>query len=86
MDIQLLDILKWVGIMLAAGFIGYFGRYLAMLIIDRIHKRQPPQARTREAAKKILTRLDKRVAESQVKFEKKKAKIEAKRDKKAQGK
>ena len=46
MDIQPLDILKWVGIALAAGFIGYFGRYLAMLIIDRVHKKK---ARTTSA-------------------------------------
>jgi hypothetical protein len=29
---DILEILKWVGIVLAAGFIGYFGRYPAMLI------------------------------------------------------
>ncbi len=40
MDIQPLDILKWIGLALAAGFIGYFGRYLSMLIIEKIHKRK----------------------------------------------
>ena len=84
MEIQPLEILKWIGIVLAAGFIGYFGRYLAMLIIERVHKRQPPQTRSREAAKKILTRLDKKVAESQLQSEKKLAKIELKRTKKEQ--
>ena len=86
MDIQPLEILKWVGIVLAAGFIGYFGRYLAMLIIDRMHKRQSPQTRARKASKKILTRLDKKVAESQLQSEKKLAKIKAKRAKKEQKK
>ena len=84
MEIQLLEILKWIGIVLAVGFIGYFGRYLAMLIIERIHNRQSPQARSREASKKILTRLEKRVAEIQLKSDKKTAKIEAKRAKKPQ--
>jgi len=90
MDIQgdnlALEILKWVGIVFAAGFIGYFGRYLAMLIIERIHKRQTPETHAREASKKILTRLNKTVKESQLQFEKKKAKIEAKRARKAQRK
>ena len=78
MEIQPLEILKWIGIVLAAGFIGYFGRYLAMLIIERIHNKKSPQARSKEASEKILNRLNKKVAESQLKFEKKKAKIEAK--------
>ena len=86
MEIQLLEILKWIGIVLAVGFIGYFGRYLAMLIIEKIHKKQSPQIHAREASKKILTRLEKRVAEIQLKSEKKTAKIEAKRAKKKQGK
>ena len=86
MEIQLLEILKWIGIVLAVGFIGYFGRYLAMLIIERIHNRQSPQIRSREASKKILTRLEKRVAEIQLKSDKKTAKIEAKRAKKPQKK
>ena len=38
MDVQPVEILKWIGIVLAAGFVGYFGRYLAMLILDRFHK------------------------------------------------
>ena len=86
MEIQPLEILKWIGIVLAAGFIGYFGRYIAMLIIDRIRKRQTPEAHAREASKKILTRLNKTVKESQLQAEKKLAKIEAKRAKKAQRK
>ena len=96
MDIQAIEILKWIGIVLAAGFIGYFGRYLAMLIIERVHKKQQPpktpRARktTGRANKKsdnvILNRLNKKIEESQLKSEKKLAKIEAKRAKKAQGK
>jgi len=86
MKIELLEILKWIGIVLAAGFIGYFGRYLAMVIIGRIHKEKTPQTYAREANKKILTRLDKKVAESQPQSEKKLAKIKAKRAKKEQKK
>ena len=86
MKIELLEILKWIGIVLAAGFIGYFGRYLAMVIIGRIHKEKTPQTYAREANKKILTRLNKKIAESQIQSEKKLAKIKAKRAKKEQKK
>lgn len=33
-----LEVLKWVGIVLAAGFIGYFGRYVAMRLISSWEK------------------------------------------------
>ena len=39
-DNTLLEIIKWVGIVFAAGVIGYFGRYLSMIIIDRISRRK----------------------------------------------
>jgi len=87
MDIQgdnfLLEILKWVGIAFAAGFIGYFGRYLAMFIIDRMRKKKARQI-TAEPAKETPTSQDTRLAESQLKLEKKKAKAEVKRVKKEQ--
>ena len=31
-----LEVLKWMGIALAAGFVGYFGRYPAKLLFDKI--------------------------------------------------
>ena len=31
-----LEVLKWIGIALAAGFVGYFGRYPAKILINRI--------------------------------------------------
>ena len=80
MEIQWLEVLKWIGIALAAGFIGYFGRYFAMLIIDRMHKRQPqdtPTNETKEAPGQAST-----LEESRLKLEKKKAKAEVKRTKK----
>lgn len=85
----LLEILKWVGIVLAAGFIGYFGRYLAMLIIERIRKKKAQQTPAAEPAKEIpasqitspeTIRLQ--LEEKKAKLEKKKAKAEAKRAKK----
>lgn len=32
------EILKWIAIVLIAGFVGYFGRALAMAIIDKFRK------------------------------------------------
>ncbi len=85
MDFQsgnlVLEILKWVGIVFAAGFIGYFGRYLAMLIIDRTRKRRALQI-TAEPAKETPASQDTILEENRLKLEKKKAKAEAKRAKK----
>ena len=39
------EVLKWTGIALAAGFVGYFGRYPAKLLLDKItgRKKNPPR-------------------------------------------
>lgn len=75
-----IEILKWVGIVLAAGFIGYFGRYLAMLIIERARQKKvesplPPQVSSSPEA---------RIEESRLKTVRKLAKTEAKKAKKGQ--
>ena len=80
MEIQPLEILKWVGIVLAAGFISYFGRYLAMLIIERIHKKKLQKTAIAEPSQE--TRLE----ENRLKLEKKKGKLEAKKARKKRGK
>ena len=85
MDIQVLEILKWVGIVLVAGFIGYFGRYLAMLIIERMHKK-PQSTVSVEPAKEASGTQVKMPEEINLKLEKKKVKAEAKRAKKEQKK
>jgi len=84
MDIQPLDILKWIGIGIAAGFIGYFGRYLAMLILERIHKRRPGQALTAEPTKEVSAIRSDKLEGSELKLEKKKVKLEVKKAKKTQ--
>jgi hypothetical protein len=35
-----LEVLKWIGIALAAGFVGYFGRYPAKLLFDKFANRK----------------------------------------------
>ncbi|MFH1651805.1 MAG: hypothetical protein ABID87_06890 [Chloroflexota bacterium] len=37
------EVLKWVALVFAAGFVGYFGRYLGMLIIDRLRRKRDRQ-------------------------------------------
>ena len=81
-DNLLLEILKWVGIVFAAGFIGYFGRYLGMLIIERMRKRRPQQTLTAEYPEEIPSSQDNMLEESKLKLEKKKTKAEAKKAKK----
>ena len=76
-DNLVLDILKWVGIVFVAGFIGYFGRYLGMLIIEKMRKDKPQ----REPTIEFIGQGD-NLEESKLKLEKKKAKAEAKRAKK----
>ncbi|MFC1904430.1 hypothetical protein ACFLXT_01490 [Chloroflexota bacterium] len=83
MDIQPQDILKWVGIVLAGGFIGYFGRYLAMLIIKRLGKKRPPQSPPVKRSREMPTSPVSRPEENKLKLAKKRAKARVKRAKKA---
>ncbi|MFO7773397.1 MAG: hypothetical protein R6V59_05610 [Dehalococcoidia bacterium] len=76
-----MEILKWVGIVLAAGFVGYFGRYLAMLIIEKRRSErteQMPETPVREPNGD----KDHLHEEAVLKLEKKRAKVESKRLKK----
>jgi len=76
-----MEILKWVGIVLAAGFVGYFGRYLAMMIIERIHKKKAQE--TSVTAPPVTPEAAQLEIEKQkAKIDKKRAKAEAKKAKK----
>ncbi|MFO7773735.1 MAG: hypothetical protein R6V59_07365 [Dehalococcoidia bacterium] len=81
MDVPPVEILKWVGIVLAGGFIGYFGRYLAMLIIEKRRRKQTEQA-PEAAVKDPIGNKNDLHEEAAVKLEKKRAKAESKRLKK----
>jgi len=100
MDIQgdnlALEILKWVGIVFAAGFVGYFGRYLSMILIERVRRKRaqsvPPTEAAKEAEEITITQapspetVELEIEKQKAKLEKKKAKAEAKRVKKKQKK
>jgi hypothetical protein len=87
-----IDILIWVGVVLAIGFIGYFGRYLSMLIIEKLHRRKSGSPPTEIPAGKSSspagtvpreTRATQAtVSKSQLKLDKKRAKQAVKKVKK----
>ncbi|MEE9399546.1 MAG: hypothetical protein V3V23_04690 [Dehalococcoidales bacterium] len=79
----MLEILKWVGVVFVAGFIGYFGRYLSMRLIERMRKKKPSATHTAEPAQEISAVQDTGLEESKIKLEKKRAKAETKKAKKA---
>ena len=81
MDIQPLEILKWVGIVLAAGFVGYFGRHMAMLIIDRMRRKQTEQKPV-SAVRDSIGSQNGLPDQAALKLEKKRGKAESKRLKK----
>jgi len=77
------DVLKWILLVLAAGFIGQFGKTLALRIIERRKRAkreaEPPQEPGHEPSSPDpdIARI-----EAQAKIEKKRAKAEVKRLKK----
>ncbi|UCB43385.1 MAG: hypothetical protein JSV77_01690 [Dehalococcoidales bacterium] len=76
-----LEVLKWIGIALAAGFVGYFGRHLAMMIIDKISRKKPEPPPPEAPSSAPSSPSDVALA-AQAKVDKKRAKAEAKRAKK----
>jgi len=81
---QALDVLKWIGLAFAAGLIGYFARYLAKILIDKIRKRKSGTSRIGEITKEMPTGEGFTLDDQQFKLEKKKLKLEKKRIKKSE--
>lgn len=79
---NVLEVMKWIGIALAAGFVGYFGRYLAMWIIERMKKKKAENISAPEPRKEIPPSSEIQIEQARMKMEKKKAKAEAKKAKK----
>ena len=70
------SVLKWVLVVLAAGFVGQFGKSLALFLIKRRRNRQAVEARSMQPGANAATA-------NQAKIEKKKAKAKVKRLKKS---
>ena len=84
-DTQIAEILKWVFIVFAAGFIGYFGRYLSMLIIEKVRKRRDKSASSAEPVTRETSASPAATPEeSNLKLEKKRIKLEKKKAKRHQ--
>ena len=78
------NVLKWVLAALVAGFIGQFGKSLALRIIERRRRKRALQSQ--EAAPEATTVAAERDRlEALAKIEKKRAKAEVKRAKKSEG-
>jgi hypothetical protein len=75
-----LEVLKWIGIALAAGFVGYFGRYPAKILINKISG--TGKTAPREVPEKDEGHRQLEPEKSRLKIEKKAAKQAAKTAKK----
>jgi hypothetical protein len=85
MNNTVVEVLKWIGIVFAAGFVGYFGRHLAMILIDKMRRKKPePPAPGGEGPTRTPS-IGVAEAAAQAKIEKKRAKAEVKRGKKEKG-
>ena len=80
------NVLKWVLAALAAGFIGQFGRSLALRIIERRRTRTAAQERTHSSTHDVAIEKEQgRKSKIEEKSEKKRAKQELKSKKKRSG-
>jgi hypothetical protein len=79
-----IEVLKWIGIVFAAGFVGYFGRHLAMMIIEKIRRRKP-ESSAPQTPPPVPPSPDEIAVAAQAKVDTKRAKAEAKRAKKQRG-
>ena len=79
---QVTTILKWIGIVFASGFIGYFGRHLSTIIINRLRRdkrgSQPEEAPQAANGDSSSIELEK----AHLKLEKKRLKMKEKERKK----
>lgn len=69
-----MGILKWVAVVFAAGFIGYFGKYLSRLLIERFHRRKAERISTPQPIEAKTNEYDYKSEKKKLKLEKKKAK------------
>jgi hypothetical protein len=78
------DVLKWVLLVLAAGFIGQFGKSFALKLIERRRRKSSASDPTgSQTATDPQVEIEKAHLDTLVKIEKKKAKAEVKQAKKA---
>ena len=77
------DVVKWILVVLAAGFVGQFGRVLALRLIERHRAREAHSQDRSDLPAEVL--LEKERLRATEKIEKKQAKAEVKKNKKEVG-
>ena len=66
------EIWTWIGVVFAAGFIGYFGRFLAMQILHR--KKEKEKQKQAETKKRPMSKYEYKLEKKRLKSEQKKNK------------
>jgi len=82
MNGTVVEVLKWIGIVFAAGFVGYFGRHLAAALIERLRRKKAAQLPEADTPPAGTRRPEEAAVATQAKVEKKRTKAEVKRGKK----
>jgi len=72
--IGLMGILKWAAVVFAAGFVGYFGKYLSKLLIERFRRGKAEDISAPQPAETRTSQYDYKSEKKRLKLEKKKAK------------
>jgi hypothetical protein len=80
---QVIEALKWIGIVFLAGFIGYFGRHLSMMLIERLRRKKAGRSSETKAAPEQPTNISSVQEKDRLKLEKKRIKAQKKADKKS---
>lgn len=87
MNIDFLEILKWVIITFIAGIIGYLGKYVGIILLQKVRKKEAVSQDKKDEQKKIYSEEvnkadDKKEKDNREKIEKKRRKAELKEAKK----
>jgi hypothetical protein len=80
---QVIEALKWVGIVFLAGFIGYFGRHLSMMLIDRLRRKKVSRSPEIKTVPEQPSNTSSVQEKDRLKLEKKRIKTQKKANKKS---
>lgn len=69
-----IETLKWIALVFAAGLVGYFGKYLAKVIIFRFSRRKKAEMIRTVNKEELDHKLEKKKLKSEQKIEKKRRK------------
>ena len=80
---QVIEAFKWVGIVFLAGFIGYFGRHLSKMLIERLRRKKPDTSSEAKIKQEQPLDISADHEKDRLKLEKKRIKAQKKSDKKS---